>query len=156
MVSDVGLDKNGSAKTAEALNHYLADLQILYAKLHAYHWNLEGPMFFPLHEKLQEIYEAVAESIDEIAERILMIGHRPLTKLGDYQKHAKIKEAESEKVGDDQTVRELLGDHQHLIKSIRGIIETAGEIGDEGTVDLVTGELRAHEKTVWMLSAHLG
>ncbi len=156
MVSDVGLDKSGTAKTAEALNQYLADLHLLYAKLHAYHWNLEGPMFFPLHEKLQEIYEAVAESIDEIAERILMIGHRPITKLGEYQQRAKIKEVESNKVGDEEMVRDLLSDHQYLVKSLRSIIEVAGENSDEGTVDLVTDELRGHEKTVWMLSAHLG
>ena len=156
MVSDIGLKKDGAAKTAEALNQYLADQQILYAKLHAYHWNLEGPMFFPLHEKLQELYKAVAESIDEIAERILMIGHRPLTRLSEYQKQAKIKEVESEKVADQETVRILLADYQHLVKSLRGIIELAGESGDDGTVDLATNELRAHEKTVWMLSAHLG
>ncbi len=156
MVSDIGLDKNGTAKTAEGLNQYLADLHILYAKLHAYHWNIEGPMFFPLHEKLQEIYEAVAESIDEIAERILMIGHRPLTKLGDYQAHAKIKEVESRKIGDQDMVGDLLADHQYLIKTLRAIIEVAGESNDEGSADLAIAELRAHEKTVWMLSAHLG
>lgn len=156
MTSDVGLNKDGAAKTGEALNNYLSDLHIFYGKLHCYHWNVEGPEFFPLHTKLEEVYDGVAEAIDEVAERILTIGVRPVSTFKEYLERSKLQEAPSRAYSGDEVVKSVLADLKHLIAALRGIIEVAGEGGDEVTVDLCVGALSGYEKTVWMLSAHLG
>ncbi len=156
MTSDIGLKKDGTAKTAEALNNYLSDLHLFYGKLHCYHWNVEGPEFFPLHTKLEEVYDGVAEAIDEIAERILTIGARPVSTFKEYLERSKLQEAPSKAYSGDEVVRSVLADLQYLIGALRGIMAVAGESDDEVTIDQCVGALAAYEKTVWMLSAHLG
>ena len=39
-------------KSIEALNLYLANLNVLYRKVQNYHWNLIGKDFFEIHVKL--------------------------------------------------------------------------------------------------------
>lgn len=42
---------------AKALQDILADTYRLMFKTHAYHWNVEGPLFFSLHKLTEEQYE---------------------------------------------------------------------------------------------------
>lgn len=74
------------------LNKLLADYQIYYQNLRGLHWNVKGPLFFSLHEKYEQYYNEAAEVVDEIAERILMLGGQPLHTFGDYLKTATLKE----------------------------------------------------------------
>jgi starvation-inducible DNA-binding protein len=50
-----------------------ADAVALKFKAHGYHWNVEGDDFPEWHEKLQDIYEDIDDSIDTFAEWIRMI-----------------------------------------------------------------------------------
>ena len=80
-----------NAELQEQLNHLLSDYQIYYQNLRAFHWLVKGPQFFQLHEKFEELYNESAEAIDEIAERILMIGGKPLYSFEDYLNKATLK-----------------------------------------------------------------
>ena len=51
--------------------------------------------------------------------------------------------------------KQLQAAYQTLISKMRAGIESAQEIGDEATADLMIGSLSAYEKTVWMLDAYL-
>ena len=150
----VGLSKQATEALSDKLNHYLANLHVLYAKLHNFHWNIEGTSFFPLHEELQDLYEALAEEIDEVAERILKIGHRPLSRLADYVDLATIDELESAAYNGTEIAQHLIPDYQVLIEQLRKTIVAAQEHGDEGTADDAIASLKAKEKTVWMLTAY--
>ena len=90
-----------------------------------------------------------------MAERILMLGHRPSASMAEYLKKAQLKEAASVAVDGADAVKQLLADYQTLIANLRAGIESAQEIGDESTADLMIGSLSAYEKTVWMLDAYL-
>ncbi|HHT73990.1 MAG TPA: DNA starvation/stationary phase protection protein [Firmicutes bacterium] len=151
----IGLPVDGSKRVVEHLNKYLANLHVLYTKLHNYHWNVEGQVFFTIHAKLEEIYDGVNEEIDAVAERILMLGERPLASLADYLKVADLKEAPSEGIQGKELIEILLADFQAMINSLREGIETAQEVGDEVTVDMMIGALSNLEKQVWMLDAFL-
>lgn len=151
----VGLPVDGSKKVVEHLNKYLANLHVLYTKLHNYHWNVEGRDFFTIHAKLEEIYDGINEEIDAVAERILMLGERPLASLADYLKVADIKEAPSEGIKSEDLAKILLEDFRTLIDSLREGIKVAQEVGDEVTVDMMIGALSNLEKQVWMLDAFL-
>jgi starvation-inducible DNA-binding protein len=151
----IGLSNEGAKKVAEHLDQHLANLHVLYTKLHNYHWNVEGRGFFVIHSKLEELYDAVAEEIDEVAERILMIGHRPSASMAEYLKKAQLKEAESKAVTGEAAIEQILADYQTLIANLRAGVEAAQEIGDEASADLMIGSLAAYEKTVWMLEAYL-
>lgn len=154
-MNKIGLSKEGAKKVATHLDLYLADLHVLYTKLHNYHWNIEGHEFFAIHAKLEELYDAVAEEIDEVAERILMIGHRPSASLAEYLKKARIQEAESVGVRGNEVANQLLADYGVLIKALRDGVEVAQEAGDGVSADLMIGALAEHEKTMWMLDAFM-
>lgn len=55
------------------LKENTADAVALKFKTHGYHWNVEGDDFPEWHEKLQEIYEDIDDSIDTFAEWIRMV-----------------------------------------------------------------------------------
>ena len=95
------------SKTVEKLNLYLANLNVLYRKVQNYHWNIVGAGFFAVHEKLEEYYDAINEQIDDVAERILSIGGRPLGTLKDYLEITTIKEAENKEISIPEAVADV-------------------------------------------------
>ncbi len=75
MKANIGLTTKNTGTIAELLNTLLADEHILYTKTRNYHWNYEGDNFMEMHKFYEGQYEELAEMIDEIAERIRIIGH---------------------------------------------------------------------------------
>ena len=155
MEINIGLEKQGREEVAEVLNKYLANLHVLYTKLHNFHWNIEGKNFFQIHAKLEELYDATAEEIDEVAERVLTLGLRPLASMKDYLEVATIKEVESVGIQSEAVLRSVLEDFSTLIKDLREGIEIAGKHGDEVSTDMMIVALENYEKTSWMLRATL-
>ena len=151
----IRLPVEGSKKVVEHLNKYLANLHVLYTKLHNYHWNVEGLGFFNIHAKYEELYDGVAEEIDAVAERILQLGERPLASMADYLKVADLKEVPSEGISGVDSVNAVLADFKVLISGLRAGIAAAQEIGDEVTADMMIGSLANLEKQAWMLDAYL-
>jgi starvation-inducible DNA-binding protein len=152
--NSIGLNKKHTEKTAEALNQLLADLHIFYQNLRGFHWNIKGPRFFSLHEKFEGYYDEVAADIDEVAERILTLGHTPLHTLSEYIKKATLKEAKNISKGDEALAQTLEG-FQHLLAVERNVLNLADEQGDEGTNALMSDLISKQEKHCWMLSSVL-
>ncbi len=153
-LNGIGLDKKLSKKLSEKLNHLLADYQVLYMNTRGFHWNIKGDKFFELHLKFEELYNNFQLKIDEIAERILTLGHTPLHCYSDYLKHSSIQE--NKKVVDGkQCVSMLLQSFQTIIIEQRAILSLASDANDEGTNALMSDYIREQEKLVWMLSAFL-
>ena len=73
----IGLELNHSAAIAEQLNRLLASYQVLYMNSRGYHWNIRGGSFFQLHQKFEEIYTDLQNKVDELAERVVTLGHTP-------------------------------------------------------------------------------
>src|ERR1700748_162668 len=89
----IGLDLAQSRQLADKLNTLLSNYQLFYINARGFHWNITGDKFFELHVKFEELYTDALLKIDEIAERILTLGHTPLHSFTDYVKHSGIKEA---------------------------------------------------------------
>lgn len=148
----LNLDKDKTEKTVYELNVLLADYHLYYQKLRNFHWNILGRNFFDLHEKFEELYDDAKLKIDDIAERILTLRHRPVSNLSNYLEISNIKEASSD-LTDVEMIEALLQDHSGILKQMRAIVEVAGDCGDEGTIDLIGAYIRELEKTSWMLDA---
>ena len=73
----IGLDIDKSAELAALLNDLLANYSIFYQNTRGYHWNIRGNKFFELHVKFEELYNDLFVKIDDVAERILTLGHVP-------------------------------------------------------------------------------
>ncbi|SHE75804.1 starvation-inducible DNA-binding protein [Mariniphaga anaerophila] len=145
--------KTNNSQLAERLNVLLSDYQIFYQNLRNMHWNVKGSQFFMLHEKYEELYNEAAATVDEIAERILMIGGKPLHTFADYLKTAGLKEAGYVSDG-KEGIELVLENSRYLLKSFKEILELAE--GDEGTSALMSDLIGSTEKRIWMLGSCLG
>lgn len=148
------LDSKKTKQTVDGLQKLLANLQLYYTNLRGFHWNVKGEQFFEAHSKFEEYYDDAANHIDEVAERILMLGGVPAHNFSDYLKTSSIKE--SGVLTDPKEMFGLLLDYlKQLIAVEREILETASASDDEGTISLVSDILSVHEKNVWMITAAL-
>lgn len=151
-MSYIGIEKDKTKKVATALNDLLATYSVYYQNLRAFHWHVKGQNFFELHQKFEELYDDAKVKIDEIAERILTLGHLPLSHMSEFIKHSKIKEADY-KANDKVMVTTILKNQQEIIKLMRKVIKHSGSIDDDVTADLITGIMSETEKRTWMLAA---
>jgi len=150
----IGLNKEKSTELANNLNDLLANYSIFYQNVRGYHWKITGDKFFELHVKFEELYNDLFIKIDDIAERILILGGVPHHNFSSYLQASDIKE--SNEVSDGiKAVKEILAAYEILLPKQRTILEQAGDIGDEGTNAQMSDYIREQEKLVWMYTAFL-
>lgn len=137
------------------LNHLVSTCSVLYTKLHNYHWYVTGNAFFTLHEKFEELYNEVTLNLDEIAERILSKGGKPVATLKEHLELSYIEEATG-KESTIQMVETTISDFEKLMKALNSTMEIAAEEGDDRTEDLLNAMYQSIEKHAWMLKAFLG
>ncbi|HJD91522.1 Dps family protein [Bacteroides coprosuis] len=150
----IKLNEAGSNKVIDSLQVLLADLQVYYTNLRNFHWNIKGRGFFQLHEAFEKMYDDVNEKVDEVAERILMLGGVPENKFSNYLKIARVKEEDVQSDG-MKAIENILETISHLIVEERKIIEIAGDNKDEATVSMMSDYLVEQEKSVWMLTSFM-
>ena len=95
------LDASAVSNVVASLKQLLADYQVFYTNLRGFHWNIKGHGFFVLHGKFEDMYNNAAEKVDELAERILMLGGEPENKFSEYLKVARVKEVSGVSCGDE-------------------------------------------------------
>lgn len=144
-----------SNKLIELLNQNLANLQILYVKLHNYHWNVKGMNFKPVHEMTEAYYDHFAEQYDEVAERIVQLGGKPLSSLGEYLKSATLKEEIKKGFDVKYVLSSLLTDFEQLNKDFKEISKSAIENADVPTENIADDNVVWLEKQIWMVSASI-
>ena len=149
-------NKTDQAKSIEqVLNRQVANLNVLYVKIHNYHWYVKGPNFFTLHVKFEEFYNEVTVQMDEIAERMLTLKGSPAATMKEYLEIASIQEA-SGKEDANTMVQNLIEDFATLSNEYQEGINLAEEAEDQPTADMLTGFKADLEKHMWMLRAYLG
>lgn len=141
------------SKTAEKLNLYLANLNVLYRKLQNYHWNVVGKGFFAIHSKLEEYYNGINAQIDDVAERILSIGATPLGTLKDYLEITTVKEAENKEISGICALASVRSEFEAMLSQVKEIKKTADEEKDYGTSAMMDEYISEYEKNIWMLTA---
>lgn len=152
--NQIGLDAAGSEKLAKGLNNLLANYQLFYINARGFHWNITGSKFFELHLKFEELYNDALLKVDEIAERVLTLGHTPLHTFTDYTKVSAIKEEKNISDG-TKAVKVVVKSFQTLIEIERGLLDLSAKVNDEGTNALMSDYIREQEKLVWMYTSFL-
>ena len=149
------LIKLAHEKSTEILNRQVANWNVLFVKLHNYHWYVKGVNFFKLHEKFEELYNEAAGHVDELAERLLTLNGEPVATMKEYLEIATINEAQGEKASKDM-VRALSEDFTQLSKELNEDIATLAEdLGDDATADMLIAVRQSIEKHNWMLRSFL-
>ena len=153
---NIGISDKNRQEVAEQLSKILADEFVLYSKTLNAHWNIEGPDFHTVHVYFETLYNEQQGVVDTVAEKIRTIGHYVPAQLKKYLELTHLSEQAPEK-NDSQTLfAELLEAHESIIVFIRENIKPfADKLKAEGISDYITGLMEYHEKTAWMLRAHL-
>jgi starvation-inducible DNA-binding protein len=139
----------------QTVNKQIANWTVLYIKLHNYHWYVTGPEFFTLHAKFEELYNEAALHIDELAERLLAMGDKPVATMSAALELASVKEASENESATDM-VASIVDDYSTMIEELKQGMELAGKVNDDTTSDLLLSLHSGLEKHVWMLNSFLG
>lgn len=138
-------------KLYQALNKQVANLSVLFTKLHHFHWYVTGPNFFALHAKFESFYDEVNELYDAFAERLLTIGGHPVSNMKGYLALTSLKEASGTEKPEEM-VSQILSDFKCILIELKEVLVYAQEKGDEATADMLISTIASFEKHVWMLT----
>jgi starvation-inducible DNA-binding protein len=153
---DLGISAQNTQGVVALLSRLLADEHVLYVRLRNYHWNLVGMSFGPLHALFQQQYEGLATDIDDIAERIRMLGADAPGTMAEFIQLATLAERPGELPGDRTMIAQLVSDHEAIIRHLRRDLRACDEQYDDmGTSDYLTTLMEQHEKMAWLLRAHI-
>ncbi len=150
---NIAIEEKDRLAVADTLQAVLADAHLLYMKTRKFHWNVQGPRFHMLHLLFEEQYTLIGTAIDEIAERIQMIGCMANGTFAEMLQRGQLKEQPGVNPPAQQMVADLLADHETIIRALRQAADQAEEHDDMGTNDFLIGLMQAHEKMAWMLRA---
>ncbi|MEW2920961.1 DNA starvation/stationary phase protection protein [Muricauda sp. ANG21] len=150
----IGFTYLETAEIVVALNTVLANYQVFYNKLRNFHWNIEGPEFFELHEEFEKEYNTVKENIDTVAERIRVFGVKSNFSLKRTLELSKIKESEKNRSALEM-VREVLKDYEIIHDSLLDGVNASLEIGDVATERILTNFITELEERHWMFTSYL-
>lgn len=153
----IGITAENLKKVNNELTIALANANILYIKLRKFHWNLRGRDFMEYHTLFEDQYEAIADAIDEIAERISSLGGVAIGTSIEFAKNSTLKEFPGKVPTNIEMLKELLADHENIIRGLRKSVDDCAEkYKDMGSSDFLTGVMANHEKMAWKLRQYLG
>jgi starvation-inducible DNA-binding protein len=152
----IALAADARAESCRLLNEILADTMVLSALYKKAHWNAVGPTFYQLHLLFDKHYEEQAELVDEIAERVQMLGG---ISVGDPRHAAELTTIPRPPDGSEEvpvTIDRLLDAHETILEKVREGIDRTEQNEDWGSNDLLMSDvLRRNEMQVWFLAEHV-
>ena len=119
------------------------------------HWNVKGPNFIALHELFDRVAEHTEEHVDELAERITILGGTAQGTLRAVVAGTSLKAWPEKVVSGRQHVEALADVLAQFAKATRTAIEEANDLGDEVTADLFNEITATTDKDLWFVEAHL-
>jgi starvation-inducible DNA-binding protein len=152
----IALSAEAREESCQLLNEILADTTILYALYKKAHWNVAGPTFYQLHLLFDKHAEEQLELVDEIAERVQMLGG---ISVGDPRHAAELTTIPRPPDGSEEvpvTLGRLLDAHETILEKVRAGITKTEESEDWGSNDLLMSDvLRRNEMQVWFIAEHI-
>ena len=148
----LGFNYSEKEEISVALIQLLTNYEVQYLKLRNFHWNVEGPDFFELHEEFEKDYNAIKSNIDTIAERMRVFGIKPKLTMEFIMEKSTIKEPKKELSAIDM-VREILKDFEILHKNMLDVVNISLKNGDVATEHMITRFIEQLEKRNWMYTS---
>jgi starvation-inducible DNA-binding protein len=152
----IDLDHAIASTMASLMQQLLVDAVALRLGIKQAHWTLRGPGFIAIHHLLDEIAGRVEEHVDELAERIVAIGHQPDGTVAGVAAGSRLAPYPAGITGQPAHLAAVADRLAAFGAAVRAAIDTAAGAGDQGTADLLTGLSRACDKDLWLIEAHEG
>lgn len=150
----LGFNREEAAELVKGLNNLLCNYAVAYQKIRNFHWNVVGGDFFDVHEKLEEEYLAAAENIDDVAERVRILGFKPISTLAQYLEKAEVTEVTGD-LKAEEMMAEVVKDYEILLSFMVDVADLAVEYGDLGTETLMRQMIIRTEEKHWMFTAFI-
>lgn len=138
----------------DRMNVTLANAIVTYQKLHHFHWRVSGDRFFELHARFESLYDRFSEILDNVAERMLMIGGTPVKTLTEAVATATLVEDAEIPAAREMAAR-IMADLKAQREQMLAVIAAAEQAGDRGTVILLDGIADSLDKEIWLLRSYL-
>jgi starvation-inducible DNA-binding protein len=152
----LGLGDDVRAQSVEDLNITLADTCVLRDMYKKHHWQVAGPTFYQLHLLFDKHYEAQNELVDQIAERIQLLGGISIAMAHDVAETTLIPRPPKGREEAPVQISRLLHAHEIVLKEARTMARLAAEGADDGTNDLIVSNvIRSNELQVWFVAEHV-
>jgi starvation-inducible DNA-binding protein len=152
----IALSESACNESVENLNQLLADtitLRDLYKK---HHWQIAGPTFYQLHLLFDKHYGEQNELVDQIAERIQVLGGVSIAMAPDVAEMTLIRRPPKGREEVPVQISRLLHAHEIVLKEARTMARLAANSGDDGSNDLiVSGVIRRNELQAWFVAEHV-
>lgn len=152
----IALSEQARKQSVEDLNQLLADtitLRDLYKK---HHWQVAGATFYQLHLLFDKHYEEQNELVDEIAERIQLLGGVSIAMAPDVAEMTLIPRPPRGREEVPVQISRLLHAHEIVLKEAHTMARLAAESGDDGSNDLIVSSvIRRNELQVWFVAEHV-
>ena len=150
------LSEAACQQSAENLNQILADTMTLRDLYKKHHWQVSGPTFYQLHLLFDKHYEEQNELVDQVAERIQLLGGVSLAMAPDVAETTLVPRPPRGREEAPVQISRLLHAHEIILEEARSMARQASDSGDDGTNDLlISNVIRTNELQVWFLSEHL-
>jgi starvation-inducible DNA-binding protein len=152
----IALDESVCAESVANLNQLLADtitLRDLYKK---HHWQVSGHTFYQLHLLFDKHFEEQNKLVDEIAERIQLLGGVSIAMAHDVAETTIVPRPPKGREPVPVQISRILHAHEIVLKEARTTARLASEHEDDGTNDLLVSDvIRTNELQVWFVAEHV-
>lgn len=152
----IALSEKVCARSVENLNQVLADTMTLRDLYKKHHWQVAGHTFYQLHLLFDKHFEEQSELVDQIAERIQVLGGIAIAMAADVAETTIIPRPPRGREEAPVQISRLLRAHEEILLECRSMAKQASEAGDDGTNDLLVSDvIRTNELQAWFVSEHV-
>lgn len=142
-------------KQINLLNRYVSNIAVLNIKLHNLHWNVIGQNFEQAHLYLERLYDDLFIKLDEVAERIKMLGYLPNANLASYLKDTTVSELESNEITVKRAIEIAHEEYLNLVVLAKEIRSNSLEQDDFVTQAMLEAHIASYNKEVWFMTSEL-
>ena len=134
----------------------LSDEMALYIKTRKFHCNIPSESFIELNKLFQNQYTNFAETINSVAERINKFNGKTIGTMREFTHLPRLKNSPNKYLSQKEMIKELLGDHEWMIKQFGKDVEECGDENKAGdTKDFLTGVIQQHKTTALIFRRYL-
>lgn len=152
----IALSETACKESIDNLNQVLADTMTLRDLYKKHHWQVTGPTFYQLHLLFDKHYEEQAKLVDEIAERIQLLGGVSIAMAADVAERTIVPRPPKGREPVPVQLSRLLHAHEIILREARSMARLAAERDDDATNDLLVSKvIRRNELQAWFVAEHV-
>jgi starvation-inducible DNA-binding protein len=127
----------------------------LFLQLKSAHWNVRGPSFNAVHEVLESASQCVLNFVDDVAERMAILGGEPISSARKLAGVPQLAEIPSGIRQQEEVIKVTCDRIAFFSNLVRDCIDTIDRNDDPVSVDCCVRALGDVEKHLWKMESHL-